>query len=160
MPSNAPVAWGRVAAQALAAGLVAGLLFDSYVWLTVVLPAHSSMIVLWQFAASTLVGKGAFADPSFAILGVAIHAVVSVAWAGAYAYIAARQPVLNTRWYASGLVYGIVVEIVMQLILVAGNAFQPPPTPNAFFNGVIAHAVFFGLPLAFIVRTLDARRAA
>jgi hypothetical protein len=159
MPSTAPISWGRVAAQALVAGLIAAAVFDFYVWLTIVLPAHSSMIALWQFAASTLLGNGAFADPSFAVLGVAVHAIVGIGWAGAYAYLAARQPSLNVRWYASGPVYGIVVEIVMQLILLAGNAFRPPPTPNAFLNDVIACAIFFGLPLAFVVKTLDARRA-
>ena len=57
----------------------------------------------------------------------------------------------------SGFVFGLVVYLCMELILFAGNALVYPPNPNAFFNAVIAHGVFFGLPIAYIVRTLQAQ---
>jgi hypothetical protein len=43
----------------------------------------------------------------------------------------------------------------MELILLGGNAFTPPATPNAFLNAVIAHTVFFGLPIAYLVKRLQ-----
>ncbi|MGC1381207.1 MAG: hypothetical protein WA814_09345 [Candidatus Baltobacteraceae bacterium] len=160
MIASARIPWGRVALQALVAGIAAGFTYDLYIWLTTVLPQHGSIAAVWQLDASTVVGKIALSDPGYAWLGVAIHALVSIGWAGGYAYLALRQRALNERWVASGLLYGIVVYVVMQLILLAGNAFAPAPNPTLFLNAVVAHSAFFGLPVAFVVKILQADRAA
>jgi hypothetical protein len=155
MPS-APRPWERLLRPALPAGLIAAAIFDLYVWLTTVLPAGGSLPSLWQQIAAAAVGKAvAFSSPAYAWLGVVIQALVGIGWAAGYASLAARRPVFNARWIAAGLVYGIVVYIVMELILLAGNAFTPPPTPNAFLNAVVAHSVFFGLPIAYLVKRLQ-----
>jgi hypothetical protein len=148
--------WARLLRPALIAGLVAAAIFDLYLWLTTVLPVGGSLASLWQQIAAATVGKAvAFSSPAYAWLGVLIQAAVGIGWAAGYAYLAARQPFLNARWVASGLVYGIVVYMVMELILLGGNAFTPPPTPNAFLNAVVAHSVFFGLPIAYLVKRLQ-----
>jgi hypothetical protein len=148
--------WERVLRPALIAGLAAASIFDLYLWLTTVLPGGGSPVTLWQQIAAATVGKAsAFSSPTYAWLGVAIQAAVGIGWAAGYAYLAARQPVFNSRWVAAGLVYGVVVYAVMSLILLGGNALIPPPNPNAFLNAVIAHSVFFGLPIAYLVKHLQ-----
>ncbi|MGA8324890.1 MAG: hypothetical protein WB757_02320 [Candidatus Cybelea sp.] len=148
--------WERLLRPALIAGLVAAAVFDLYLWLTTVLPAGGSLASLWQQIAAVTVGKAvASSSPAYAWLGILIQAAVGIGWAAGYAYLAARQPVFNARWIAAGLVYGIVVYAVMELILLGGNAFTPPATPNAFLNAVIAHTVFFGLPIAYLVKRLQ-----
>lgn len=145
--------WERLIRPAVIAGLVAAAIFDCYLWLTTILPAGGSPVTLWQQVAAATVGKAsAFSSPAYAWVGVAIQAAVGIGWATGYAYLAARQPVFNSRWIAAGLVYGIVVYVVMSLILLGGNALTPPPNPNAFLNAVIAHTVFFGLPIAYLVK--------
>jgi len=52
-----------------------------------------------------------------------------------------------------------VVYTLMQTILLADNNFTYPPTPNDFVNALFAHAVFFGLPVAYVVRVLQPRTA-
>jgi hypothetical protein len=160
MVSNAPIRWGRLVAQALLAGVAAGVSIQLYLWLTTILPQHGSILAAWQFIASTLFGKVAFTSLVFAWLGLAIHLVISIGWAGGYTYLAVRQAALNQRWFASGLLYGIVVYVTMQLILLAGNAFRPPPDPTAFLNLVVAHTFFFGLPIAYTVKLLQQPRNA
>jgi hypothetical protein len=157
MAARSPIPWGRVSGQALLAGVTGAIAFDLYLWLTTVLPQHASMVALWQFVASTVVGKTAFSSSGFAWLGVVIHLLVSMVWAAGYAYLAAQQPALNRHWLPSGLLYGVVVYVVMQIILLAGNDFTPPPNPNAFINAVIAHACFFGLPVAYVVGATQVR---
>lgn len=155
MLSSVRISWGGVAVQAILAGIVAGTIIDCYLWLTTLLPAHQSIGSLWQWVASAAIGKVALTSPRYAAVGLAVHAVVSIGWAGAYAYLAAKQPVLDERWFVSGIVYGVVVYVIMQCVLLAGNSFTMPPNPNAFINVVLAHTVFFGLPVAFVVRFLQ-----
>jgi hypothetical protein len=151
--------WPRIVAQAVAAGVAGGLLVGAYVWLTTLVPTHRSVAGVLQWIASTAFGKSALGNPAFDVAGLAIHAVVSVAWAGGYAYVAAVTPAADRRWAISGIVYGLIVYTIMQTILLADNNFTYPPNPNAFVNALIAHAVFFGLPVAYVVMQMRRRRA-
>jgi hypothetical protein len=157
MNSSARPSWSRILMQALLAGIAGGFVFDSYLWLTTLLPQHAGIASLWQWIASTALGKPAPANSDGALIGAAMHAIVSIGWAGGYAYIAATRPATTQRWIVSGIVYGLIVYTIMQVILLADNNFTYPPNPNAFVNALIAHAVFFGIPVAFVVRVLRPR---
>ena len=160
MASSARPSWARILSQAVIAGIVGGILFDFYLWATTLLPVHGSILSLWQWIASTVVGKVAFTDPTYAVAGAVLHAIVSVGWAGGYAYVAATRPAATRQWVASGFVYGLIVYTLMQTILLADNNFSFPPDPNSFVNALVAHAVFFGIPVAYVVHVLQPRNAA
>ena len=157
MVSGTRLSWTHIALQAVVAGVAGGAIFQLYLWMTTILPAHGSIVTQWQWIASTVLGKAALTDRRFALAGLAIHALVSVGWAGGYAYLAATGPLANRRWIVSGIVYGLIVYTIMQTILLADNNFTYPPTPNAFLNAVAAHAVFFGIPVAYVVRVTQRR---
>lgn len=157
MVSGTRVSWTHIIFQAIVAGIAGGALFGLYSWATTILPEHGSVAGSWQWIASTLFGKSALADSRFAPAGLAIAAIVSIGWAGGYAYLAATGPLANRRWVVSGLVYGLIVYAIMQTILLADDNFTYPPTPNAFLNALAAHAVFFGLPVAYVVRAMQRR---
>ena len=153
--ASPPISWGRIALQALAAGIVGGVLIDLYLWVTPLASSHPGIMGIWTWVASTVFGKGMFANPNAPWIGLGVHAVTSLAWAGAYAYVAAQQPFVGKRWYISGPVYGLVVYLVMQLVLLVSGNFEYPHSPNDFVSALIAHAVFFGLPVAFVVKSMD-----
>lgn len=159
MVAKTHVSWNRIAVEALAAGLAGAIVFDLYVWLTTLLPHHASILDLWRWVASTVLGKSALTAPNAGTIGGIIHTLVSVGWAGGYAYIAATHPATTRRWLVAGIVYGLIVYTIMQVILLADNNFTYPPTPNDFVNALIAHAAFFGLPVAYVVRALQPRQA-
>jgi hypothetical protein len=89
-----------------------------------------------------------------------LHFCISIGWAGGYAYMALTQPFINQRWVVSGLVYGVVVYFLMQLILLFDNNFHYPDTLWQFANSIIGHTLFFGLPVAFVVRSITKTRTA
>ena len=149
------VNWGAIVKEAFAAGITGGIFLDLYLYVTTIAPHQGSMFAVWQFIASVAIGKVAFSSMSYAWLGLLIHFAVSIGWAGGYAYLASRRRFMNERWAISGLVYGIVVYMFMQIILLGANALKPPATPNDFLNAVVAHSVFFGLPVAFVVARLN-----
>ncbi|MEO6836678.1 MAG: hypothetical protein ABI231_12345 [Candidatus Tumulicola sp.] len=159
MVSSERISWTRVLLQGVVAGVAGGILFDLYVWATTLLPVHESIATMWQWIASTALGKVALADPAYAAAGAAIHAIVGIGWAVGYAYVAAGRPSIDRRWIVSGPVYGLIVYTIMQTILLADNNFTYPPTPNAFVNALFAHAAFFGLPVAYVVHLLQPRNA-
>jgi hypothetical protein len=155
MTTVEPLNWGRVVRQALAAGVAAGVALEAYLYLTVMLPSHTTLFAAWQLIASAAIGKAAFDSPSYAWLGLVLHFGVSIGWAGGYAYFAQHQPFVNRRWVVSGICYGLVVYLFMQILLLGARAPVFPPTPTAWLNDLFAHAIFFGLPLAFVVARMD-----
>jgi hypothetical protein len=157
MHSRARISWNVILIQAIVAGIAGAVSIDLYLWATTLLPQHAGILTMWQWIASTALGKTALINPAYAAAGAAMHAVVSVGWAGGYAYIAATRPATTRRWVVSGLAYGLIVYTLMQVILLADNNFTYPPTPNDFVNALIAHAAFFGLPVAYVVRRLHPR---
>ena len=142
------------------AGLVGAVLIDAYLLLTLVVAGHLATVAgFFQYIASGALGKAAYATPGAIALGIAVHFVVAIAWGIGYAYVAAKTPQVRERPLLSGTVFGILVMVSMQFVEVAANIYVLPNTV-LFFNGIIAHVVFFGLPVAYIVgRRLGAREA-
>ncbi len=134
------------------AGLAGAFAIDLYLVITLVLVAHvASLTTFYQYVASGALGPAAYTSVTNAYLGVAIHLAVGVGWAIGYAYVAARTPQVRDRPLLSGAVFGLVVMIAMQLVEVAGRIYILPDT-LAFFNGVVAHVFFYGIPVAAIVK--------
>lgn len=134
------------------AGLAGAVLIDIYLLVTLVAVGHLTTVAgFYQFVASGALGKAAYGNPNATLLGIAVHFAVGIGWGIGYAYIAARTPQLRSQPAISGVVFGLLVMLAMQFVEVAANIYVLPNTV-LFFNGVIAHVVFFGLPVAYIVR--------
>ena len=145
--------WRSIATQASIAGLVAGTTLVAYLALTS-FPEHNPMpFFLW--IPSVALGSAAGTSTEWAVAGIALHYVVSIGWAGGYAYLATDKTFLNQRWLISGLIYGLVVYMFMDLLLIGVSKFTWPPTPLAWLNGIFAIMVFFGVPLALVISRLD-----
>jgi hypothetical protein len=147
MASVATVHWGRIVLRAIVAGIVGGICIDLFLYLATVLPHHGNMIAVWQFIASTAFGKVAFSSTSYAWAGLAMHFAVSIAWAAGYGYLVETQRGVAAHPVISGLVFGFVVWGVMQLVLYTVQALHINTLGDAIVN-IIAHTLFFGLPVA------------
>jgi len=143
--------------RAVTAGIAGGIILDLYLWLTTVVPAHQSAGAALQYVASTVFGNVAFTSGSYAGAGIAISLLASIGWAAGYAYFTNTQPATNRHWLAAGAAYGVIVYILMQLLLLGSGRFLPPATPTALVNAVVAYVVFFGIPVAYVVRVLTPR---
>lgn len=155
---SSSVSWPRVIRTAIVAGIVAGIVIDLYLYLVTVLPGGGTPIAMWQYVASTLLGANraiAFTSPVYAVLGLLVHFIVSIGWAGGYGYLAQQHPFMNQRWLISGLIYGLVVYFFMQLLLLGSGNFAWPPTPLGWVIPIVGHMVFFGVPLACLTARLD-----
>ena len=124
MQSRTRFAWAP-AVPGLAAGAIGAALIDAYLLITVVAIAHRTTVAgFYEFVAASAIGKNAIGDASAIWLGVALHIAVSLGWGVGYAYTAARMPQLRVRPVTSGIVFGIVVMLAMQLVEVAGERLR------------------------------------
>lgn len=151
MASVAPLNWGRIVLSGIVAGLAGGIAFMLFVYATGLLPAHASILSLWQYTASTAFGKVAFASQAYAWTGLAMLLLAATGWGTGYAYIAHTKPAVNKQPLISGFLFGLIVYVVMQFVLFSVQALKVPDAIGVYL-GVIAATVFFGIPVALAAR--------
>ncbi len=136
----------HVVAAGIVSGVIGGVLIDGFLSVA----NHMSLIAIWQFVASGLIGSVAFTSSSYAELGFVLHFVISIVWGLIFAWGALSMPVLVRRPVLSGLLCGVVVMAAMSA-LVMFKHLGPAPDPAAIVKSLIAHTVFFGLPVSLFV---------
>lgn len=109
---------------------------------------------LLQTVASGLLGSAAFTGgvPA-AVLGLALHFGMSLAWAAAFLLLARRVSPLARHPVVAGIVFGVVVFFAMRLVVLPLSAFPFPVTfkPLATTLDLLSHAFLFGLPIAWAI---------
>ncbi len=126
---------------------------------------------LLQWDASNGYGPAAFEGGwPMALIGLAMDFVVSLAWAVAFTALYVAVPAVRRNVVLMGLVFGAFVMVVMIYAIVpTGHATRMHGTVAHVINVLVAHTIFFGLPLALTVdavlkagapRALEAPRTA
>lgn len=131
--------------RALLAGLVGGTVVELYLFAV----GLATWPGVYQWIASTLVGPVAFTSAAYAWLGLVQHGLVSLGWALAYGFLARRRPALATRPVAAGLGFGLAVFLAMQILVAALGVWAPPGAAEVAHT-VVAHTLFFGVPVALV----------
>jgi hypothetical protein len=135
------------------AGLVAATL-DMAGALTVyaVLLHKASVIVILQRIASAAIGpaalKGGWAT---ALCGLLFHYIIAYCWAAAYVLVYPHLPLLRKNALASGLLYGILVWLIMNRVVLPLTKVRMAPFQwSAALIGMALLIFFIGLPIAYI----------
>lgn len=146
----------------LAGGLVAGTLDIVYAcafWaLKLDVPAQRIM----QSVAAGLLGKASFAGgAATAALGLVLHYLIALSMSGVY-YLAARHwPPLWQRPLSYGAIYGLVVYIIMNYVIVPLSRAGPGSKDPLWITLTIAvHVFLIGIPIAICARRAVLARAA
>lgn len=151
MASVAPLNWSRIVLRGAPAGIAGGVCFNLFIYLAGLLPAHASVLSLWQFAASTAFGKVALASPSYAWIGLLLIFAASIGWGIGYAYLAQARAAVNKQPIISGFIFGAIVYVVMQFVLFSVQALKVPDIMSVYL-GILGCTVFFGVPIALVAR--------
>jgi len=106
---------------------------------------------VWQGVASGLLGEPAFrqgwASGGFGLL---LHCVIAFSVATVFIEACAQIPLLARVYWISGAVYGVLVFVVMNLVVVPLSArAKRPSSSQVIIVQLIFHVVFVGLPIAF-----------
>ncbi len=109
-----------------------------------------------QYIASGALGKVAYEGGLVAAaIGTVFHFIIAFAAAAVYAFAATKVRALRSQWVAAGLLYGVWVWIFMNFLVLPISAVDGPAlTLPLVLNGVIGHAIFVGLPIAYFSRRM------
>lgn len=136
-------------------GLIAGtldigenLIFNAF--------RHVSPKMVFQFIASGLIdGKSFTLGGASVALGVAIHYTIAMTWTVIF-YLLSRKLIFLTRHaVSSGILYGGVVYIIMNFVVLPLTAVPHAPkamTVASRISGVLALLFCIGLAIALLVK--------
>ncbi len=136
------------------AGVTGAILIDLYLWVTEALIMHrATALILFQWDASNLLGPSAFrAGIGVAFFGCLLHLIVSLIWGAIFTFAALQFRFLTRNILVWGVLFGVVVRLVMAHVIVPlGHAAMPPAHGVYLINLYVAHIVFFGIPVAWVV---------
>ena len=111
---------------------------------------------LLRFIAGCLVGVSALHGGwAMAALGLAIHYTITLFWSALFLLAASRLPFLTRHAIASGLLYGALIYVLMNFVVLPLTRLPPRShhlAPAVLINGVLALLLFMGLPIALIAQ--------
>ena len=115
-----------------------------------------SPIRVFQYIASGLIGMKSFQLGLASVaLGVLIHYTIALFWTGVF-YTASRKfSILVRRPVICGLLYGGVVYLVMNFVILPLSRVPPRPaavTLPSRINAVLALLLFIGLTISLLTR--------
>jgi hypothetical protein len=115
---------------------------------------HIAPIRIPQSIASGLLGRPAFSGGlNTALLGLALHLFIALVWATGFVLAARMLPFLTQHPIRSGLLYGALIYIVMNYLVLPHTHVTPSrPTTPVLINGIFAILVLVGLPISLCNR--------
>ncbi len=115
---------------------------------------------IFQAIASGLLGRDSFqGGVPTAVLGVLLHFAIALTIVTVYDLASRRVPALTRQPLVWGPLYGIVVYLTMNLVVVPLSAAVSGPRPLAVvLNGLLIHIFGVGMPTALFVRAAHAPR--
>jgi hypothetical protein len=145
-------AWAIIA-SAIAADVAITFFLIAVPMVTVHSPLSKNLLLLLQWDASNAYGAAAFSGGwAMAAMGQLFDIIVSIAWATFFLALWLRMPALRLHTWAWGLAYGAIVMVVMLYGLVPlGHAARMHDSASNIVRVLIAHTVFFGLPLSLVL---------
>ena len=110
-----------------------------------------------QSIAAGLLGRAAFAGgPWTALAGLAIHYCIASSVVAVYFLASRRLPSLSRHALLFGPLYGLLVWVVMNYVVIPLSAITMPPlTAARLINGLGIHALGVGLPSALFARAAN-----
>lgn len=136
------------------AGLAAGIMdMLGAIIVYVVVMKRLTTVRLLQGIARGALGKSAFdGGTGTALAGLGFHFLIAFTWAAFYVLIFPHIPFLRKKKIIGGLLYGIFIWCVMNLVVLP--LLQVAPIPNKW-DGIIRGALILmfciGLPISLIV---------
>jgi len=149
----------RGARVILMAGLLAGALDITAAFLVYGLRGASPVRIL-QSIASGLLGGAAFqGGGGAAALGAVLHFLIAIVAAAVYYGASRKLGILVRRPVISGLLYGVMVYVFMNHVVLPLSAVAKRPfVPRMAAVIVVVHMLCVGLPIALVIRAAADRR--
>lgn len=134
-------------------GFIAGTLDGLAAAIMYYVQAGKDPLNVYRFIASGVLGMEAFnGGVPVAILGIVFHYIIAFGWTILFFVIARRVDILLKNWFVSGVLYGIFVWLLMNLVVVPLSLVPMKPGPREWpeiLKGATILILCIGLPIAF-----------
>ena len=153
-PADARPQTAFAASTVAIAGGVAGAI-DLAFNIVKAINAGTSVLRPWKSVAAALLGKNAVIQggDAMALIGVALHFLITIGAAATYYLVAKRQGWLVRHAFLSGLVFGTLFFLAMNYVIlplsVIGHPLYVGAETIAF--ALPAHIIMIGLPISMII---------
>jgi hypothetical protein len=143
--------------QAVARGIVLGGLISGAIDLVYAsalgLFQRGSVLLPWKGVASGLIGVAARnGGAGIALLGVALHFVITFGAAALLSLILWRLPWFAKRPLITGVLFGFGFLLVMNYVILPLSAIgRPIYVGRGFLTAILGHVIMMGLPIAWFV---------
>ena len=122
----------------------------------IVLLRGSTVPRLLQFIASGLLGPQAFqGGTATAVLGLVLHFFIAFALVGIFFAASRRFSLLRQHAVSSGIIYGLIVYAVMNLVVLPLSAARPRHSITGDLLQIGIHMFVIGLPTSLLLRRLS-----
>ena len=136
------------------AGLIAGTLDAAGAIILFLAKGGQNPLRIFQYIASAVFGKKAYSPGlEFAWWGILFHFIIAYAFTCLFFFLYPRIKILAKNTAVAGILYGIFIWLVMNLIIVPlTNARKFPFDIGQALLGVVILILAIGLPVAFMAR--------
>jgi uncharacterized membrane protein YagU involved in acid resistance len=161
----ATLSHGRAAAARalLWGGLIAGAIDITYACVFSYVRRATPPARILQSVASGALGQSAFdGGTTTAALGLLLHFLIALTWAALYYAASRKLEVLVRAAYVCGVVYGLLIYLFMNYVVIPLSAAPfkgTPPATLTLVTGLLAHVLGIGLPIALAARRYSRRLA-
>lgn len=154
IPSNHHSGWNR-GRLIFAGGLIAGTLDLSAALINYYLSTGKDPTAVLRFIASGALGSYAFEGSKVAIAaaGTAFHYFIAFSFTILFYILCRRFPVILRKPLLAGSVYGILIWLIMQFIVLPLSLTPHLPLDaDRVIKGILFLVTCIGIPLAFLFR--------
>ena len=142
----------RAVRAILLTGLIVGTL-DILSALIMAWSRGSTATRLLQFVASGLIGQSSFqGGTGTATLGLFLHFVIAFGVVIVFHFARQWLAILREHPFAAGILYGVIVWIVMNFVVLPLSAAQPRHTLIGDLIQIGIHMFIIGLPTSLLLR--------
>jgi hypothetical protein len=144
------------------AGLLSGTLDGTAAVIQYVITRGGSPVRVFVYIASGVFGREAFSRGiSIALWGVVFHYLIAFSWTVAFFILYPRIKALAGNRVITGLLYGLVIWLVMNLVVLPLSNVRPPPfDPVRVVMGIAILMLCVGLPIVWLISGYYAGRDA
>jgi hypothetical protein len=133
-------------------GLIVGTM-DITSAIIITLVRGGTIMRLMQFIASGLLGRQAFQGAvGIAFLGLALHFVIAFGLVTVFYFASRKLAFLRNYPVPSGIIYGLIVFAVMNLIVLPLSAAAPRHSLSGDLIQIGIHLFIIGLPTSLLLR--------
>lgn len=122
--------------------------------------ANANELRVLQSVASGWLGKGAFdSGVTGGLIGLGSHFGILIVAAAIYYWASQRFSQLRTRWILCGAIFGVLVYLFMNFVVLPYSAapFKIKYDAARLIEGFVSHAILVGLPIGFAIKRWTTR---